>query len=141
MRLTDLDPEFIRWEDRVEPTSRVAPGYDTGSEAGMAAWRSAGFPTVEVVGPVTYIPQVQTLSEAQGVEFDCPKCTSGHRIAVAFAGRGVLDHQASRDKAGRPTRWQVSGTSLGDLTLSPSVDCTGSDPNCWHGFVTNGEIK
>lgn len=130
----------MRWEDRVETTQRVAPDWETGTEAGIRAWHEAGAPTVAVTGPVTYIPEVDRLAEAQGVEFDCPKCANGHRIAVAFAGRGVLDHQASRAKDGRPTRWAVSGTGFADLSLSPSVDCTRSDPNCWHGFITNGEV-
>lgn len=137
MKLTDLEPEFIRWEDRVETTRVVPPEYVNDT----AAWRAAGSPTVERTGPVTYSPKAETLADAQGVEFLCPKCANGHHIAVAFAGRGALDHHGSRDSGGRPTRWQVSGTGLGDLTLSPSVDCTASDPNCWHGFVTNGEIR
>lgn len=140
MRLADLEPEFIRWEDRVTTTQRVRPEFNTGTPEGMEAWRAAGYPSEPHTGPVTHLLRVETLAEAQGVEFNCPRCASGHRIAVAFAGRGVLDHQGTRDKNGRPTRWQVSGTGLHDLTLSPSVDCTPSNPNCWHGHIRNGEV-
>lgn len=141
MKLTDLDAELIRWEDRTEMRQVVAPGYDTRAEDGCRAWSAAGSPTVPREVQVTYVPSVDTLADAQGVEFDCPRCKNGHRIAVAFSGRGVLDHQASRDKNGNPTRWQVAGgTGLEDLSLSPSVDCTPSNPQCWHGHITNGEI-
>ena len=143
MKLTDLDPNLIRWEDRVEPRMKVATGFDTASEAGMHAWDAAGQPTEEVIGPVTYVPQVATLADAQGIEFDCPRCTGqrSHRIQVAFRGRGVLDHQGSRSHDGKPSRWQVAaGSGLDDLTLTPSIDCTHSDPKCWHGFITRGEI-
>lgn len=86
------------------------------------------------------LSEVPTLSQAQGVMFRCPVCAGGHQVMVAFKNRGVLDHQGTHAKDGRPTRWEVSGTSLADLTLKPSVDCTPSDPNCWHGFITNGEV-
>ena len=119
MRLAELDPEWVRWEDRVDNDGDVLPP-----------------------GKVrTFVPTVATLAEAQGIEFDCPKCgPRAHRIQVAFHDRGVLDHQGSRNKEGKPTRWHVaSGSTFDDLSLTPSIDCTPSDPNCWHGFITNGE--
>lgn len=34
-------------------------------------------------------------------------------------------------------RWEiVCGTGLADLSLSPSIDV-----DCWHGYVTNGEVS
>jgi hypothetical protein len=53
-------------------------------------------------------------------------------------------------------RWQMSGSALHDLSLSPSVNCAvgpGSPEHnlkpgecrpgrqCWHGFITNGEVR
>ncbi len=114
MKLTDLDAEFFRWAE-----------YD-GSDG---------------LGKRTCIPHVATLAEAQGVIFDCPVCRSpGHSVMVGFRDRGVPAHLGTRDLAGNQTLWQVSGTGLHDLTLQPSVDCTPSNPKCWHGFVTNGSI-
>lgn len=46
----------------------------------------------------------------------------------------------SRDGKSRP-RWIVSGTSLADLSLTPSVAVGPSEKECWHGFITNGEVK
>jgi hypothetical protein len=91
---------------------------------------------------------VDTLAEAQGIWFLCPKCFAAnggavgtHAIDVSFAGRGVADNQGSHGRDGQPTRWAVSGTGFEDLTLSPSIDLAGRDGKgcCWHGFVTHGE--
>lgn len=102
MKLTDLEPEFHRYETRPDGE---------------------------------YLPDAATVADAQGIMFVCPACKT-HHIQVAFRNRGVLDHQGSHGKDGKPTRWAVSGTGFADLTLQPSVDC-----GCWHGFVTNGEIS
>lgn len=95
---------------------------------------------------------VQALAEAQGVMFLCPKCfaenggsAGTHRVIATFAGRGALDHQGSHDKDGKPTRWQVEGTGLEDLTLKPSVhifkaeEAVEVDTCGWHGWVNNGD--
>jgi hypothetical protein len=118
MKVTDLDPEFIRWEDRPTP-----PHINGG------------------VGISTFLPTVNTLAEAHGIEIDCPKCKN-HRIHIPFANRGLADHHSTHSSDGRPTRWNVvSGSGFNDLTLTPSIDCTPSNPNCWHGFITNGEVS
>jgi len=134
MRLADLNPEWVRWEDRIETCTRVL--------GDPLAWRP-GDPVETYLGPRTYIPSVSTLAEAQGIVFDCPVCTSpGHSIQVAFRDRGVLDHHGTRGKDGKPTRWQVvSGTGFHDLTLSPSIDLTPWKPTCWHGHIKNGAIE
>lgn len=112
MKLIDLEPEFIRFNE------------------------------LEHEGIIkTCLQEVETLAEAQGVFLDCPVCQRSHSIMIAFADRGVLDHQGTRSTDGRPTRWTVAGgTGLHDLTLTPSIDCTPSNPSCWHGFITNGEV-
>ena len=77
---------------------------------------------------------VATLSEAQGVKFGCPDNTGarqeGYAVCVPFRGRG-----APEDENGG-IQWNVSGTGLHDLTLSPSVNVVG----VWHGWVRNGEV-
>lgn len=142
MRLTDLDPRFVRWEDVVETFQRADPRFnELKTDADLKAFIAAGQPCVEVTEPREHKIRVGTISEAQGICFDCPTCKSGHRIAVAFAGRGVLDHHGSHDKNGRPTRWTVvGGSGFDDLTLSPSIDCTPSDPKCWHGHIKGGRV-
>jgi hypothetical protein len=85
---------------------------------------------------------VKTLEEATGIFFLCPACFAKnagpigtHGIIVTFKDRGVPNDLGSHDKDGNPSRWGVSGTSIDDLTLTPSVDV-----GCWHGHVTAGRI-
>ena len=67
---------------------------------------------------------------AQGLRFECPRCRD-HQVLVWFVDKGV-------PLAEEPiSRWAAWGTSLEDLTLSPSINVAG----CWHGFVISGEIR
>lgn len=123
MRLTELEPQFERYESR--------PSEPGGS-------------------PCEYLRHVETLADAQGIVFLCPVCftknggaVGTHGIEVSFADRGVLDHQGSHNKEGKPSRWAAAGTGYADLTLLPSILCDPAKPACdgWHGFITNGEVK
>ena len=91
---------------------------------------------------------VDTLAEAQGILFLCPKCfaenggpVGTHAVVCWSADRGTPTEERPL-----PGRWALKGTGYADLTLdgeggkSRSVLLTG--PGCgWHGFVTNGEIS
>lgn len=94
--------------------------------------------------------EVESLAEAQGVMFQCPKCAVGakrsvdggfmgvHSVLCWFKDRGVSDEVSPK-----PGRWIPSGSSLDDLTFvgpgAASVLLTGG---CgWHGFVTNGKAE
>ena len=80
------------------------------------------------------------LATAQGVMFLCPQCfarnggeVGTHSVICWFRDRGV-----SAEASPGPGRWSVSGNSLDDLTLAPSVHLSG--PGCgWHGWVRNGD--
>jgi hypothetical protein len=98
----------------------------------------------------------------QGVLFQCPKCAAGmdvvehegrrgfagaHYIAIWFANPCNTPVAPQDADAPPHHRWIVSGTSLDDLTLSPSVNLDvvgGGDGSIhmdicrWHGWVTNG---
>jgi hypothetical protein len=118
MRLTELEPEWVRYETK-------ADGYNSVRE-----WT---------------IP-VNSLSEAQGMWFLCPACFKAnngsvgtHSIDVTFSGRGALDSQGSHGKTDKPTRWNVSGSGFDDLTLAPSILIEGGCK--WHGFIVKGEVK
>jgi len=86
---------------------------------------------------------VDTLAEADGLLFLCPKCfqqNSGpvgtHSVICWFEGH-VPD-----DAEPKPGRWNPTGSGIGDLSFVPgrkshSVLLLGG---CgWHGFVTNGD--
>lgn len=90
-----------------------------------------------------WLHHVDTAAEAQGIIFLCPACfaknagpVGTHAIEVSFNNRGVSPGQGSHNSQGQPSRWNVSGTGYADLTLTPSILI-----DCWHGFVTNGEVK
>lgn len=142
MRLRDLDPHFMRYEERTATWTRVL--------GDPATWK-VGDPTEEVTGPRQYIVRVAALADAQGVTFQCPACAVGkppaegggfvgaHYIDVTFADRGVLPHHGCHGSSGEPTRWQVSGSGLDDLTTAPSILLLGG---CgWHGFIRGGAIE
>jgi hypothetical protein len=104
-------------------------------------------------GATDYSHQMQgaDVEGAQGLWLWCP-CGYGkpeypldgprpHAIIVPFknpqnAPPVPANHgPTSRDGSHHP-RWTMSGTGLGDLTLSPSIDV--GTPSCWHGHVVNG---
>lgn len=104
----------------------------------------------------------------QGVQFQCPKCGEGlergeedgrrfirgaHYVRVFFdnpRGAEVAPPDADLRNDGTPNpRWTMNGTSIDDLTLSPSINCdipwkdaqgVEHPSSCkWHGFVKNGD--
>lgn len=78
--------------------------------------------------------KIDSLANAQGITFDCPVCPSRHWILVWFKDRNVPA------EAEPIARWTATGTGYDDLTLHPSINAQVSDPNCWHGWITNGEV-
>lgn len=93
-----------------------------------------------------------------GVTFDCPLCVragfeSRGIVSVAFAnpidgGAPAADYANPGCVPVKRLRWQRTGTTLEDLTLAPSLDCShGLHVDCvgrggkhagWHGHVQNG---
>jgi hypothetical protein len=143
VRLRDLDAYFIRYETRIEECEVIV--------GDAATWNERGKPTQKVTGPREYMVRVETLAEAQGIFLQCPKCARfdgesgaeglrvarGHYLQVTFADRGVADSQGCHGKNSEPTRWQVLGTGLDDLTTKPSILLYGGCE--WHGCITNGD--
>lgn len=135
MKLTELEPQFYRYETRVEEYTVVVGDPLT--------WKE-GDPTQQVTRPRQYKIPVETLAEAQGVCFLCPVCfvTNGGRIGthlceVTFEGRGAEPTQGTQNERG-PVRWTVAGTGVDDLTTTPSILLLGG---CgWHGYITAGEV-
>ena len=128
MRLTELQPAFVVWEDSVEGSPDVAPMDGR-----------FGDPYFHTV-----VRRVRTLKEAQGIIFKCPGCyhKSGklegvHSVYVSFHGRDVKPHQGSKGRDGMPTRWTVipESTCMDDLSVLPSIDC-----GCWHGYLVDGDV-
>lgn len=107
----------------------------------------------EFYGKVTdtvLVRQGANIEGAQGLWLWCP-CAYGnnaraHGLIVPFANPRNAPpvpashgpHSARNPNGPRP-RWHMVGTSLTDLTLSPSI-AVGHDPECWHGFIRNGVV-
>ena len=125
MKLAELEPRFIVYRKETE-----AERFERGAATAGELIETRGIP----------------FEKAQGLWFLCPLCfeknkgpVGTHAVEVSFANRGVLEHQGSHNKEGKPVRWNVSGTDFANLSLTPSVLLQGG---CnWHGFVTNGEIR
>ena len=79
-----------------------------------------------------------------GIAFDCPKCKT-HRLAVMFTN--PIDKGLPAEGQ---NLWTItSGDGFANLSLAPSIDATRNAPplapnlgfrDCWHGFITNGEV-
>ena len=92
---------------------------------------------------------VNTLAEAHGISFLCPKdyVKNGgpkgtHSVYVFFTGSPYAGHNS----AGEEVRWNVAGgTSLDDLQLTPSIllqdeNLPEGDRCGWHGFVGSSGV-
>jgi hypothetical protein len=89
---------------------------------------------------------VDTITEAQGLIFLCPKCFAANKGPVGT--HAVICWSRSRgvpDEAKPSGRWTLDGTGMNDLTLNG--DPPGSARSvllkggcAWHGHITNGEV-
>jgi hypothetical protein len=139
MRLTELEPRFLRYEERLDTWTVVDrqpnPGEDLSS-----------VPHHEVTAMRAFMPYAIGIQDAMGIVFLCPLCFVANHGVVGT--HGVICWSSSRGvpETARPGpgRWRLVGTGFHDLSLmeepgkSRSVQLLGG---CnWHGFVTNGEV-
>lgn len=100
--------------------------------------------------PTGYHRQVE-IEGSQGVLFQCPRCAIGlergeedgrrfirgaHYIIVPFSNprnAPLLESTFMPQMA----RWEMTGTSLENLTTRPSIQIIGGC--AWHGYITNGD--
>lgn len=98
---------------------------------GLRLWCPCGYGAIGANGAELY-PLDLTLNHGRP-----------HGLLVPFADRGLPPNHGplGRDNVTHP-RWQiVNGTSIADLTLSPSIAVGPADNECWHGFITNGQVS
>lgn len=134
MRLTDLEAKFFRFERRPTEVQLVDGDSET--------WEERGKPVrTETLLRDHYI-LVETLSEADMIEFLCPLCfqknggpVGTHVVICHFTGRVPDDAKPG------PGRWNPAGTGLDDLTfVGPGLTSVQLIGGCgWHGHVNNGD--
>jgi hypothetical protein len=90
---------------------------------------------------------------AQGVMFQCPGCARGKEVeeeieddiprrfvrgvhyTICWFTNPIGNEAVPTDATPGPGRWEAKGSNLSNLTLTPSVHT----PECYHGYITNGE--
>jgi hypothetical protein len=134
VKLKDLEGQLLRYEQRMEEGTFLLDVHDP----------SKG--KVTEVRPAHYFIPVATLPEAHAVSFLCPQAyaknggpVGTHSVMVAFEGSPVPPHLCGGKNG--PTRWKASGTSIEDMTLTPSIQEVDDGLCSWHGFVTNGDAS
>lgn len=97
----------------------------------------AAFVTVHDNGSITYLRD--EINGSNALFFECPCGT--HSLVIAFepTGGGAPAQQVGLSRNGG--RWQRTGDTLDTLTLRPSIAVGSSSRECWHGFITDGEVK
>ena len=91
----------------------------------------------------THFQRVETMADADGVIFVCPKCfvANGKRRPGVHSVICWQPRVPQSTKPG-PGRWRFEGTGLDNLTLvarSSSILLT--PPGCgWHGYIRNGRV-
>lgn len=81
--------------------------------------------------------QQETADGAHGLFMLCP-CLRGHALVVWFSNP-INTTPAGPEHEPRP-RWTREGTTLDDLTVSPSINVDAHGTKCWHGWIRNGEV-
>lgn len=89
----------------------------------------------------TVFRMVDTLAEANGIKFLCPKCFQQNQGAVGT--HAVICWNPSVPQTTNPTpgRWNLVGTGFDDLSLVAGSSSVLLPPPCsWHGFIRAGEV-
>jgi hypothetical protein len=132
MRARLADPWFeAEFYGHVSATGLRRQGGNIDGAQGLFLWCPCGYQVLDADGKEKY-PLDLSLKKGRP-----------HGVMIPFANpRNALACPADHgpvDRAGGHPRWTMTGTGLDDLTLTPSV-AVGGAPECWHGFITNGEV-
>jgi hypothetical protein len=84
---------------------------------------------------------VDTIGEADGVEFLCPKCFRARGGSVGTHAMICWSPRVPQDTSPTGGRWELHGTGLADLTLVAGSSSVLIKGGCEaHFFIRNGEI-
>lgn len=85
--------------------------------------------------------RVETIEEAHGVMFKCPRCWQANGGPIGTHTIVCWSPAVPDTATPGPGRWSLQGTSLQDLSLVAGSSSVQLHGGCqWHGFVRNGEV-
>ena len=92
--------------------------------------------------------RVETMTEAQGIIFLCPKCfaANGGRVGTHAVICWSRSRGAPEDFSPLPGRWALAGTGIDDLSLNVDSGCEKDSVQLIggcnaHYLVKNGDVK
>lgn len=89
----------------------------------------------------THFRIVDSIEEADGVDFLCLKCFVANGGPVGTHRVICWRPRVPQTTTPRPGRWEFQGTGLDDLTLVAGSSSIRLPEGCeWHGYVRNGEV-
>lgn len=95
---------------------------------------------------------VDSVAEADGILFLCPKCFLKNGGSVGTHAVICWDPSVPQTTHPVPGRWDLVGTGLHDLSLvagsssiklpspTPEEEKAGKGPCGWHGHITGGDV-
>lgn len=127
MQLRDLEARFVRRE------LRECPRGGGGAECCIVHAE----PRVH-----EYHVTVESIAEADGVRFLCPKCFAEHPDGVGVHSVLCWRPRVPADVDPKPGRWEFEGTGLDDLTLRAGSSSILLIGGCnAHFFIEAGAIR
>lgn len=86
--------------------------------------------------------QVETIEEADGICFLCPKCFAANGGPVGTHSIICWSPGVPQDTDPKPGRWSMHGTGFDDLSLRAGSSSVLLNGGCRaHFFVENGQIR
>lgn len=90
----------------------------------------------------THFRIVESIKEADGVEFLCPTCFSRNKGSVGTHGVICWRPRVPQTTQPVPGRWEFQGTGISDLTLIARSSSVKLTAGCMaHFFIRNGAIQ
>lgn len=89
-----------------------------------------------------FLEKVDSIAEADGVIFLCPKCFVENKGPVGTHSVLCWSPKVPPTLNPKPGRWNLVGTGLHDLSLVAGSSSVLLTAGCrWHGFVRNGDAS
>ena len=127
MKLTDLEPSLKKIVVKEDTwTRRKEDGSDE-----------------QVTGPRYYFHEVETIAEADGIWFLCPKCfrDNGNSNVGTHCVSCWRPRVEQSEHLTGPGRWELVGNNFNDLSLVANPTSVQLEGGCnAHFTVSNGEI-